>query len=277
MIAFRASKLGSLTDKLLPTTREHERLEGVFSTPVPDYGIRDVLRAYRHPFKTDEALGDFGQEVRYDMTIKPYLPRNARVRGSGLALGLAGFGIAVGPHEAMHAVTTRAVGGSCEEIVFNRLYGGDLWAAVVPGAEAKMMIPLIGGYVKPAGLDTWAQNMTMFAAPYIVLAPLGIYCAMKARERRSLPLAMLSTGIAAGNVGAQFGDLRAMMYHTGDALAEQVVSGHQSTVKDPSLVGLLASFVVASYAVKGLYRLTRGAVNDGRRLLGVKTAAPKIA
>ncbi len=212
------------------------------------------------------------------MTIKPYLPRKARVFGSGLVLGLAGFGVTVGPHEAMHAVATTAVGGSCEEVVFNRLYGGDAWAAVVPGAKAEVLLPIIGGYVKPAGLDSLTQNLAVSVAPYVLLAPLGIYCAIKARERRSLPLAVLAAGLNAGTIGSELGDTRNMVYRTGDAVAQQVIPGYESRIKDPSVVGLIASFFVASYVVKGIYRLTRGAINDARRMVGaVKAPTPDVA
>ena len=168
----------------------------------------------------------------------------------------------VPPHELMHAGVNKLLGGENKEIVFNKFFGGDLWASIIPGAQAKWMIPIIGGYVRPENPSDFAFA-TMALAPY-AMTPLGIYMVLKGKKKENIPLTAAGSGLLAIHYGGIIGDWlnigRLTLYDSVQSVA-QLFDGDISSYKT-GLLAIFGGFLVGRYFMKKSYDVSRKAITS---------------
>lgn len=188
-------------------------------------------------------------------------------------LFFASFGITSVPHELIHAGVNSLTGGVNNEIVINSFYGGDLWEKVIPGVEGRVLIPFIGGYVNYEN-DSLLGNIATYTTPY-VLTPLGLYCIMKSREKKSLAWWIAGVGAVSAHGGGIIGD----WYGTGrtitSEIAEQVygLAGLKGNPDSSPVMNTAISFTGLYLGMKMLkysYRASKGLVNSIRKPFNTK-------
>lgn len=187
------------------------------------------------------------------------------------------------PHELIHAYTNVATGGSNEKMAFNKLLGGDFWAALVPGAQSEWMAPFIGGYVKIAEYGSKLGEYATAAAPYL-LTPIGILLLEEGKRRKNLPLAVGGVGLVAAHLGGVIGDWA----HIGArAVNDSVVYiGEMTGLSDVSAItdntalqvaGIFASVYVGLKTLGFTYRAMKAGVNKARqKLFGEEILGKKV-
>ena len=184
---------------------------GEINKPKSDYTIKEVLKS---------PLKGAMMEIIDDLTIHTNLKGSKwkrLLKNDGLIV--ASFGITADPHELLHAGVNELTGGYNKEIVINSLYGGDLWAQIIPNLESKVLFPLIGGYVDPEYASFFGELATK-VSPY-ALTPLGIYLVMKGKERKNVLIFSAGAGAVAAHLGGVLGD----WYSTGKAIMTKVAEG----------------------------------------------------
>jgi len=218
------------------------------------------------------------REFQADLGLDHLLKGRAKMTKNNLLL-FASFGAVWStPHELIHAGVNSLTGGVNKEIVLNRLYGGDLWAQIIPGAEAKVMNPFIGGYVITDCNGTFGAIATA-AAPYI-LTPLGLYLVQKGRENKSLAVSTLGVGLVAGHVGGIFGD----WMNEGRLIVGNAIEGlcHAFGTEPPqdnqalNLVATVGSFYLGAKLMTAAYRISKGTVNSLRQWYAERTSFPQL-
>ncbi|MEK6899972.1 MAG: hypothetical protein AABX05_02500 [Nanoarchaeota archaeon] len=226
-----------------------------------DYTLKDFIKK---PFRPtwNEMMKD--SEFR-DLFKGSTFSRTMKEIGSTLAA----FGVIAVPHELIHAGVNSLTGGTNKEIVFNTLYGGQIWEQLIPGVQSKIMFPLLGGYVKPEN----NSSLAMFAvgiAPYI-MTPAGIYLAQKGRENRNIILSAAGAGIVATHAGGIVGDWMgagSRIVKGGIELVEDMV-GEELKVPDEyatyaSIPIMLAGLYIGSKIMGVSYRGMKATVNSVR-------------
>ena len=241
----------------------HSDLEGKVQE---EYGFKDVVKK---PLKS--AWDEIFQDLNYEELFSGSKKRKSRL--NDLAI-LASFGITSIPHELIHAGTNILTGGTNEQIVINRLYGGDLAHLVHSGIDAKLLLPIIGGYVKIQEYGSMLGELATSVAPY-AMTPLAIYMVSEGKKRKSLPLAIAGSGMIISQAGGIIGDFfhfgRTIMYETADFVANTV--GYQHFDADDSWMAFplaVGGFYLGSKSLSFSYRLFKSGVNYCRNLFKKK-------
>ncbi len=241
----------------------HADLEGKIQE---EYGLKEVVR---RPLKS--AWSEIFQDLNYEELFSGSKKRKSRL--NDLAI-LASFGISAVPHELIHARTNILTGGTNEQIVINRLYGGDLAHLVYSGIDAKLLLPILGGYVKFQEYGSVLGELATCVAPF-VMTPLGIYMVSEGKKRKSLPLAIVGSGMIIAQAGGIIGDFfhfgKTVMYETADFVANTV--GYQNFDADDSWMALplaVGGFYLGSKALSFSYRLSKSGVNYCKNLFKKK-------
>ncbi len=218
------------------------------------------------------------REFQNDIALSPLLKGRAKITKNNLLL-FASFGAVWStPHELIHAGVNSLTGGVNKEIVLNRLYGGDLWAQIIPGVEAKVMVPFIGGYVVPEYNNTWGAIATN-VAPY-ALTSLGIYLVQKGRENKSLTVSTLGVGLVAAHVGGIVGD----WMNQGRLIVGNTIEGvcHAFGTEPPqdnqalNLAATVGSFYLGAKLMTAAYRISKGSVTSLRQWYAERTSFPQL-
>ncbi|MBS3140033.1 hypothetical protein J4479_03445 [Candidatus Woesearchaeota archaeon] len=205
-------------------------------------------------------------EIIDDLTFTKYFQTWKRSKEIGLTL--ASFALIAPPHELIHAGVNKLFGGENKEIVINTLYGGSLWEKIIPGIESKVLFPLLGGYVLPGEYNSTIHELATLVSPYL-LTPLGIYSVLKGKEKDSLALRVLGSGLIAGHAGGILGDWR----RAGTVILEQAAQGITNLLGtdgriDETTIGKAALIIGGFYAGYKLmnfsYRLMKGTINTAR-------------
>ena len=205
-------------------------------------------------------------EFIHDSTFMDLFSGSKRVKVlKEVGATLASFGVWAAPHELIHAGVNSLTGGINKEIVMNRFYGGDLWAAIIPGVEAKWMIPLIGGYVMPENESALA-HLAMSMAPY-TMTGLGIYAMQKGKENKSAFYCAVGSGLIALHAGGIVGD----WWKTGRTIISTGME-YLSTYTDIPTNNAVSNFMVGGVGLvlgtkllTASYRLSKGTVNSLRQ------------
>jgi len=183
------------------------------------------------------------------------------------ALLFASFGFTSVPHELMHAGMNYLTGGVNREIVINSFYGGDLWEKVIPGVEGRVLIPFIGGYVEFENYSLLG-NIATYTTPY-VLTPLGLYCIMKSREKKSLALWIAGVGAVGahgdGIIGDWWGAGRAIVYESVQPVYDALEMRSKPENSILSSIFSVVGFYLGMKMLKYSYRASKGLVNSIRK------------
>lgn len=235
--------------------------------------LEDVLG---HPGKYSKGVfwewcEEFGAFISYKNigagAVKKRLSRAAYITGA-----LCSFGLSALPHELIHAGVNKATGGINKEIVLNKFFGGSLWAEIIPGIEAKWLVPLIGGYVDLEPANRLANILTA-AAPY-VLTPVGVglfYSGIKKKNSLLFTLGAGITGAHASGVIGDFWNVGKDVYYGGLDMASQMFSS-QPMSDDAKLILAIPvavfGFFLGNRIMSYSYNLMKGAYNSPRNRLG---------
>ena len=236
----------------------HINLEG----RVQKYRFKDVIKS---PLKSawDEILKDLNYEELFSGSKK----RKSRLNDLAILLS---FGINSIPHELIHAGTNILAGGTNEQIVINKLYGGDIAHLVYSRIDAKLFLPITGGYVKIAECGSLLGKLAVSIAPY-AMTPLGIYMVSEGKKRKSLPLAVAGSGMIAAQAGGVIFDFfyfgRTIMYEIADFIAN--TAGYKNFDSNHSWMAFplaIGGFYLGSKVLSFSYRLFKSGVNYCRDL-----------
>ncbi len=237
-----------------------------------EYTLREVLRkplhdTWRHAFA----------EIFSDLNFTEALPGRKRSKGLLNDIGaLVSFGFTSGPHELIHAKINEVMGGTNAHVVVNKLYCGDIYAALIPGVEADWLLPIIGGYVEPEHMTT-PGRFVMAIAPYI-LTPVGIYLLQKAREKKVATLGLLGAGALLAHAGGIIGDWwklgRDVVYETANSIGNMI--GYEALDDNPAVMigGAALGVYLGSKAMSFTYRLSKGLVGSLRVAAGHRILMP---
>lgn len=231
--------------------------------------LEDVLR---HPLKNSR--GVFWEWCDEFRTFIDYKNREAGAvkrrlsKAAYLTGALYAFGLSALPHELIHAGVNKVTGGVNKEIVLNKFFGGSFWAEIIPGVEAKWLVPIIGGYVNIEPADRLASILTS-AAPY-VLTPVGItlfYSGIKKKNSVLFTLGAGITGAHASGVIGDFWNIGKDIYYGGFEAASQMF-GNQPMSDDAKLWLALPVAIFGFFLGNGImsysYNLMKGAYNSLR-------------
>lgn len=244
---------------------------GWFHSPLEDtvqeeYTLREVLKKPLH----DNWRAAF-REIFTDLNFTKALPGSEKTKSRLNDIGvLVSFGFTSVPHELMHAKVNEAMGGTNAHVVLNKLYGGDLFAAILPGVEADWLLPIIGGYVEPDYMTTPGKFL-MGIAPYI-LTPIGIYLLQKSREKKKATLGFLGAGALVAHAGGIIGDWwslgRSVVYDTANYIGNMF--GYEAVDDNPFILlgGAAIGLYLGSKAMSLSYRFSKGLVGSLRVAAG---------
>ncbi len=231
--------------------------------------LEDVLK---HPFKNsrgvfwewcDEFRAFIECRNRKAGAVKRRLSKAAYLTGAVYAFGLSAL-----PHELIHAGVNKATGGVNKEIVLNKFFGGSLWAEIIPGIEAKWLIPIIGGYVdiEPANRLT---GILTSAAPY-VLTPVGVALFYSGIKKKNPVLFTLGAGITGAHVSGIIGDFWIVgrdIWYGGLDVASQIFSNQPMSDDAKMLLAIpvaVFGFFLGNRIMSYSYNLMKGAYNSVR-------------
>lgn len=196
-----------------------------------------------------------------------------------MATTYAAFGAIVVPHELIHAGVNSATGGINHEIVLNRLFGGDIFASIIPGIEVKVLNPLLGGYVYAENHSALAELATS-VAPYS-LTILGFYALQKGKEKKNIPLCALGSAAVCVHVGGIIGD----WFNAGQNVCYEAMEGiynfigaepsNENSVLDHIIIGS-SGMLLGLQMLKASYRLMKGTVNSLRQWYAEKSSFPML-
>lgn len=241
----------------------HVNLEGRVQE---EYRFKDIIRK---PLKS--AWIDIFQDLSYEELFSGSHKRKSRL--NDLAI-LVSFGINSIHHELIHAGMNTLTGGTNEQIVINKLYGGDLVHLIYPGIDAKLLLPIIGGYTKIQEYGSWLGELAVLVAPY-AMTPLGIYMVSEGKKRKSLPLAIAGSGMLISQAGGIIGDFfqfgRSVVYETADFIANTM--GYQNFDSDDSWMSFplaIGGLYLGSKVLSFSYRSFKAGVNHCRNLFKKK-------
>lgn len=252
--------------KILDTDFNSANLEKLLEQAVKEKtapeSIRQVLKT---PFK--KYVENMCYDLDYEELFKGSDKRKSRL--NDLAVFLS-FGYTAIPHEFIHAGTNKALGGVNQEIVMNKFFDFGISPYLFPGVESKLMIPLLGGYVKPdwSKINS-AEHMLVAFAPYI-LTPIGIYLVQKGKENKSLPLAIAGSGAILAHGGGVIGDFLNFGTTTVSSCTEFVYNtlggqNYQEFSNNIWLSMMVGSFFVGLKTATFSYRLFKAGVNSLRK------------
>lgn len=221
------------------------------------YSVKDVLK---HPLKS--AFGEIFTDMNFIDLFSGKTETRKRVKRD-LSI-LASLSFIVVPHELMHAGANVLCGNANKEIVINKLYGGDLWAYIIPGIESKLISPLIGGYVR-AEFASYYSFVATSMAPY-AMTPVGIYLLYKGKEKKSLTASIFGAGItgvhASGILGDFFSTGIATVYNSADSFYKFLGYNGVDTESNLSKFLLLAGGLYLGTKIMGFsYRFSKACIN----------------
>ena len=228
------------------------------------YTFADVLK---HPGKS--AINEIFLDMRqYAQLFSGKTPFRQGIKAD-LATILS-FGFFSVPHELIHAGVNKLTGRGNEEIVINKLFLGDLYHWLSPSIESKLMLPFIGGYVKPVETSLDFSHVICLLAPY-VLTPVGIYLMAEAKKKKSLPYAIAGSGLVASHLGGIIGDFfnagYTLVHRTGEAVFTHL--GYTlETYKHNGffqLATIIGGFYLGTKIMSFTYRLSKAGVNYVRK------------
>src|SRR3989344_6382324 len=240
----------------------HGRLE----ERVKEYSLKDVIK---HPIQYSKWDGI--QEIFSDLNYESLFKKNKFKSALNDLFIFASFGLSTIPHELLHAITNTITGGKNNEIVINKLYGGDLAELIDPELKSRWLFPIFRGHVDIANYGSELAKYATGLSPYI-MTPLGIFLLKEAKKRKSLPLAFLGSGALTSHVGAVIGDFantgKNIISDTFKFLGVDAYNDDNWLIRIPIMMGgIYLGAKIASFS----YRFFKSSINSLQDIFEDKT------
>lgn len=197
------------------------------------------------------------------------------------ASSLLSAGIWSMPHELLHAAVNKATGGKNLEIALNKMYGADFWHAIFPQIESKLMIPLLGGYVRAQPANE-LSDIAATLAPY-VMTPIGVYLMQNALKKQNTKYWIIGSGLMVMHLGGVIGDFCSVGQKITRKICTTIYKNPEEMNKNNEQNGVSAAdsiaigavfvcgFLLGNKIMSYTYRLSKGLVNSARKYFCDKT------